>query len=118
MSNAQEGWLASEITETIEDADEKMRFFLREAENALSSTLGAYDALSSKAFTLFSIEVTILPALLVYLLFQFDPRSLLTWAAVVYALSLIASGVFCWLISAVKPLAHTGKPRMSSRSRI
>src|SRR5688572_21027494 len=92
-----------------DDIDDKMRFFFEQAEKVLASTVVSYDVVASKAFTLFSVIVTLVSALFAYTLFHFDTRALLSWAALVYVGFLVASGVYCWLVVRVRDVVCPGR---------
>jgi hypothetical protein len=95
-------------TQPLPDQKEKMQFVFDQAEKALDTTTSAYDALTTKAFTLFSVEVGVVSLLIGFLAVS-GLSAPLGWVALVYAGFLTASGWQCWKAMAGKDFFHIGR---------
>lgn len=88
-----------------------MAFLFNQAEKVLDSQISSYDALATKAFTLFAVIVPILTVLVAYL--ATNPDSPFFVASVIYAGFLLASAVLCCLVFGVTDLVHSGREPLS-----
>jgi hypothetical protein len=100
-------------TQPLADQKEKMRYVFEQAEKCLETTIGAYDALSSKVFTLFSVEVGIISLLVGFIAVGHALSTPLGWVALLYAGFLAASAWQCWKAMESKEFFHVGRTPLS-----
>ena len=87
---------------------EKMAFILNQAQLELDSTVSACDQLTSKAFTLLSIAIPLLAALMGYFLVTEDSPSYLLQAGFMYgSIVFVSTCLLVWVVY-VTPIYHSG----------